>query len=74
MSTPARKIKKLLFQHEITVAALAKEYQTKTGKSCRREEMSMCINGSRIYPELREFLEEKFEQQFWSSRRVIKAA
>lgn len=66
MSTPARKIKKLLFKTDMTVAALAKEYEKQTGRPCRREEMSMCINGNRIYPELREFLEEKFNQRFWS--------
>jgi hypothetical protein len=66
MSTPVRKIKKLLFNNEITIAALAKEYEQQTGRRCRREEMSMCINGIRIYPDLREFLEEKFNQRFWS--------
>jgi len=74
MSTPRQKIKKLLIDYDISVADLAREYHQKTGRPCRRQEMSMCINGMRQYPELRDFLEKKFDRPIWSKKKTAKAA
>ena len=64
MDTPKQKIKKLMFAHEIeSIADLAREFEKKNpDKSCSREQMSMCINGLREYPDYREFLAKKFNK------------
>ncbi|HKO43386.1 MAG TPA: hypothetical protein VJU84_08850 [Pyrinomonadaceae bacterium] len=80
MDTPRQKIKKLMIDHNIgSIADLAREYERKNpGKTCSREQMSMCINGQREYPEFQEFLASKFEttveQLFGRKKKVRKAA
>lgn len=63
MDTPKQKIKKLMIDHEIeSIAALAREFERlHPGKTCSREQMSMCINGQREYPEYEKFLAKKFK-------------
>jgi len=57
-------IKIILIRKHKTIAGLAADYEKKTGKPCRREEMSQCIRQIkyRHYPELREFLEIELEE------------
>jgi len=53
-------IKIILIKQHKTIAGLAAACEEKTGKPCRREEMSQCIRQVkyRVYPELRKFLAE----------------
>jgi hypothetical protein len=79
MSTAAQKIKKLMIDHEIaSIALLAREYEQTSETACSREQMSMCINGLRDYPELQAFLANKFgrtvEQLFGAEKKARKAA
>ena len=80
MSTPRQKIKKLMIDNEIeSIAELAREYERENpGSKCSREQMSMCINGLRDYPELEEFLANKFgktvKQLFGPKEKDQKAA
>jgi len=60
MTYTERKI--LLLQKGLTIAGLARSYQkSKRGRTCRREEMSQCVRGVRLYPDLREFLAQQLE-------------
>jgi hypothetical protein len=80
MDTPKQKIKKLMHAHEIdSKAQLAREFEKKNpGKTCSREQMSMCINEQREYPEIRRFLADRFkttiEQLFGVIKKPRKAA
>ncbi len=71
-------IKIILIRQKKTIAGLASTYTEKTGKPCRREEMSQCIRQVkyRTYPELRKFLEEELDepQLFATKKRPRKAA
>jgi hypothetical protein len=60
MTYTDRKI--LLIQTGWTVQGLADEYKKRKRKTCRREEMSQCIRGVRVYPALRAFLSELFKK------------
>jgi len=60
MTYQERKI--LLLQTGWSVQSLADEYKKRKRKPCRREEMSQCIRGVRIYQPLRDFLSELFEK------------
>jgi hypothetical protein len=68
MDTPTQKIKKLIIDEGTSVTALARE------AGCKREQMSMCINDLREYPELREFLERRFGQQLFGSKKKAREA
>ncbi len=79
MDTPRQKIKKLMIDNEIeSIADLAREYERlNPGLACSREQMSMCINGLREYPELQEFLAAKFNksvEQLFGKKKTRKAA
>ncbi|HEY6231466.1 MAG TPA: hypothetical protein VIW64_09380 [Pyrinomonadaceae bacterium] len=80
MDTPQQKIKKLMIDHAVaSIAQLAREFEKKNpGETCSREQMSMCINGQREYPELQQFLADKFkktvDQLFGAKKRARKAA
>lgn len=69
-----------MFAHEIdSIADLAREYERKNpGRTCSREQMSMCINGLRDYPEYQDFLAKRFnttvEQLFGRKKKDRKAA
>ena len=60
MTYEDRKI--LLIQTGWSIQALADEYTKKKRKPCRREEMSQCIRGIRVYQPLRDFLSELFKK------------
>lgn len=76
MTYEERKIE--LIRKGLTIQGLADEYTRKTRRPCRREEMSQCLRGVRIYPPLREFLAQKLdkteEQLFGSSNANTKRA
>lgn len=81
MDTTKQKIKKLMIDFGVpSIAELAREFERlNPGKSCSREQMSMCINGQRnYYPEYEEFLAKKFkttvELLFGAKRKARKAA
>jgi hypothetical protein len=57
--------KKLLLELDLTIAGLAVDYERENRKkhlTCSREEMSQCIRGVRVYPELRKFLAKKLDK------------
>lgn len=60
-------IKVLLLRRGLTISGLAEEF------GCYRQELSMLINGRRIYPHLRELLAQKLgytvEQLFGTNSR-----
>jgi hypothetical protein len=60
MTYKDRKI--LLLSEGWTIQALTSEYKKRKKKTCRREEMSQCIRGIRVYQPLRDFLSELFEK------------
>jgi hypothetical protein len=61
MTYEERKI--LLIRKRKTVSGLARSFaKSKRGRTCRREEMSQCIRGVRVYPELREYLAKELDQ------------
>lgn len=81
MDTPKQKIKKLMIDFNVaSIAELAREFERlNPGKSCSREQMSMCINGQRdYYPDYEKFLARKFkttvEQLFGARKKAQKAA
>ena len=76
MTYEDRKI--LLIQKKKTITGLAAEYEKENRKkTCSREEMSQCIRGVRVYPDLRKFLAKKFdltEEQLFGPADEAKAA
>lgn len=79
MDTPQQKIKKLMIDHNVgSIAQLAREFEKKhRGQRCSREQMSMCINGQRDYPEYKRFLAKKFDttvEQLFGPEETEKAA
>ena len=45
-----KEIKRMLFDRDLTIGELADRF------GCKREELSMCIHGHRVYPEIRKKL------------------
>lgn len=72
MNSTTKEIKKLLFDLDFEIKALAAEF------GCEREELSMCINLHREYPALRKKLAKKLgrtvEQLFGAPDAAEKAA